>query len=81
MTGLLPAFSNARFYNDKWPELEQDVRFYFETFGFLVEAQITEHVSPTAGEPGRVLWLFSSQTSRISSWFDVLTFTLRMLYT
>jgi hypothetical protein len=32
------------------------VRFYFSTFGFPVEAQVTEYVPPAAGQPGRVAW-------------------------
>jgi hypothetical protein len=48
--------ANARFYHNKGPELAQDDRFYFETFGFPVEARVTEYVAPSAGEPGRVAW-------------------------
>jgi len=32
--------ANIRFYDGKGPELEDGVRFYFETFGFPVEAQV-----------------------------------------
>lgn len=48
--------ANVRFYDDKGPELEASVRFYFETFGFPVEAQCTEYVAPANGQPGRVAW-------------------------
>lgn len=48
--------ANARFYDDKGPQLEADVRFYFETFGFPVESRVTEFVAPANGEPGRVSW-------------------------
>jgi hypothetical protein len=48
--------ANVRFYDGKGPELEEGVRFYFETFGFPVEAQCTEHVPPTNGQPGRIAW-------------------------
>jgi hypothetical protein len=48
--------ANARFYDSKGPVLAQDDRFYFETFGFPVEARVTEYVAPSAGEPGRVAW-------------------------
>ncbi|MBP2199667.1 hypothetical protein JOJ88_005208 [Pantoea cypripedii] len=48
--------ANARFYDNKGPVLAQDDRFYFETFGFPVEARVTEYVAPSAGEPGRVAW-------------------------
>lgn len=48
--------ANVRLYNDKGPELEQGSRFYFETFGFPVEAEVVEFVAPTEGTPGRVAW-------------------------
>jgi len=48
--------ANIRFYDGKGPELEDGVRFYFETFGFPVEAQCTEYVPPTNGQPGRIAW-------------------------
>lgn len=48
--------ANIRFYDGKGPELEAGVRFYFETFGFPVEAQCTEYVAPANGQPGRVAW-------------------------
>lgn len=48
--------ADIRFYDDKGPELAQDVRFYFTTFGFPVDAQVTEYVSPSAGEPARLAW-------------------------
>lgn len=48
--------ANIRFYGNKGPELENGVRFYFETFGFPVEAQVVEYVAPGNGQPGRVAW-------------------------
>lgn len=48
--------ANVRFYDDKGPVLAEDDRFYFETFGFPVEAQCNEYVSPADGQPGRVAW-------------------------
>ena len=48
--------ADVRFYNEKGPMLEQDVRFYFTTFGFPVEARVTEYVPPAAGEPARIAW-------------------------
>lgn len=45
-----------RFYDDKGPELEQNVRFYFSTYGFPVEAQITEYVPPANNQPDRIAW-------------------------
>jgi hypothetical protein len=43
--------ANIRFYDGKGPELEDGVRFYFETFGFPVEAGRRQ-----AGSP-RLAWL------------------------
>lgn len=48
--------ANIRFHEGKGPELAEGLRFYFETFGFPVEAECTEHVPPAAGQPGRVAW-------------------------
>jgi hypothetical protein len=48
--------ANVRFHDGKGPQLEEGVRFYFETFGFPVEAQVVEYVAPVAGQPGRVAW-------------------------
>lgn len=48
--------ANVRFYDNKGPELAEGVRFYFETFGFPVEAQCNECVSPKNGKPGRIAW-------------------------
>lgn len=48
--------ANVRFHDGKGPQLEEGARFYFETFGFPVEAQCTEYVAPQAGLPGRVAW-------------------------
>lgn len=48
--------ANVRFYDDRGPVLEQDDRFYFETFGFPVEARVVELVSPVFGQPARIAW-------------------------
>lgn len=37
--------ANPHIYDDKGPLLEDGVRFYFETFGFPVEAQCNEFVA------------------------------------
>ncbi len=44
------------FYDNKKPELENGVRFYFKTFGFPVEAQVVEFVPPMEGKPARLAW-------------------------
>lgn len=48
--------ANVRFYDNKGPVLTDGDRFYFETFGFPVEAQCNEYVAPTGGNAGRVAW-------------------------
>ncbi|EJZ0014684.1 SRPBCC domain-containing protein [Escherichia coli] len=48
--------ADVRFYNNKGPELENGVRFYFSTFGFPVEAQVVEFIPPTEGKPARLAW-------------------------
>lgn len=48
--------ANIRFHDGAGPELAQGTRFYFETFGFPVDAEVVEYVAPTAGQPGRVAW-------------------------
>lgn len=48
--------ANIRFHDDAGPELAKGTRFYFETFGFPVEAEVVEYVAPADGAPGRVAW-------------------------
>lgn len=48
--------ANVRVYAGKGPTLAAGDRFYFETFGFPVEAQCNEFVPPANGKPGRVAW-------------------------
>lgn len=48
--------ADIRFYDGKGPELAQGLRFFFSTFGFPVEAQVVEYVSPTQGQAARVAW-------------------------
>jgi hypothetical protein len=48
--------ADVRFYDNKGPELEEGVRFYFSTFGFPVEAQVVEFVPPAEGQPARLAW-------------------------
>ncbi len=48
--------SDIRFHDGTGPELSKGARFRFTTFGFPVEAEVTEYVPPIAGEPARVAW-------------------------
>ena len=58
--GMWPTYygnsANVRFHDNAGPLLRNGDRFYFETFGFPVEAQCVEHDAPTAGQPGRIAW-------------------------
>lgn len=48
--------ANIQFHDGKGPELQKGIRFYFETFGFPVEAEVVEYEAPSDGKPGRVAW-------------------------
>jgi hypothetical protein len=48
--------ANIVFHDDSGPELRLGSRFRFTTFGFPVEAEVTEHVPPVAGQAGRIAW-------------------------
>ncbi|MDR5734010.1 SRPBCC domain-containing protein [Caballeronia sp. LZ025] len=52
-------YSNAseiRFYDENGPRLAAGARFRFTTFGFAVEAEVTEYVPPSGGQAARVAW-------------------------
>ena len=52
-------YSNAqdiRFHDNSGPLLSDGARFRFTTFGFPVEAEVTEYVPPVAGEAARIAW-------------------------
>jgi len=49
--------ANPRLHGTAGDTLTQNQRFYFETFGFPVEAEVVECVPPSAtGEPARLAW-------------------------
>jgi len=48
--------ADIRFYDGKGPTLSHGARFRFTTFGFAVEAEVTEYVPPADGAPARVAW-------------------------
>jgi len=48
--------SDIRFYNGKGPKLSLGARFRFTTFGFSVEAEVTEYIPSADGVPARVAW-------------------------
>ncbi len=48
--------ANIRFLDGKGPVLAEGTRFYFETFGFPVDAECVEYAAPAEGQPGRVAW-------------------------
>lgn len=48
--------ANIQFHDHIGPALQDGVFFYFETFGFPVEALCNECVPPTLTSPGRIAW-------------------------
>ncbi|HVI52474.1 MAG TPA: hypothetical protein VM661_14790 [Candidatus Sulfotelmatobacter sp.] len=48
--------SEIRFHDGSGPTLSKGARFRFTTFGFPVEAEVTEYVPPAEGQPARVAW-------------------------
>lgn len=44
------------FHDGVGPALQLGSRFRFTTFGFPVEAEVTEHVHPAPGKPARIAW-------------------------
>lgn len=48
--------SDIRFHDGSGPQLRLGARFRFTTFGFPVEAEVTEYLPPAAGQPARVAW-------------------------
>ncbi|MDO4227595.1 SRPBCC domain-containing protein [Neisseria sp.] len=49
--------ADVHFYDGyQGTELYDNARFFFKTFGFPVEARVTEYVAPQAGEPARISW-------------------------
>ncbi|MDA3977506.1 SRPBCC domain-containing protein [Gallibacterium sp. AGMB14963] len=49
--------ADIHFYDDyQDSKLYPAARFFFRTFGFPIEAEITEYVAPSNGQPGRISW-------------------------
>ncbi|WP_250437207.1 SRPBCC domain-containing protein [Caballeronia sp. ATUFL_F2_KS9A] len=48
--------ADIRFHDANGPRLAAGARFRFTTFGFPVEAEVTEYVPPVEGQPARVAW-------------------------
>lgn len=59
-TTLWPGYygnvADIHFHDGSGPTLSANARFRFSTFGFPIEAQITEYVPPAAGQAARVAW-------------------------
>ena len=59
-TTLWPTYysnvADIRFHDGSGPMLSANARFRFATFGFLIEAQVTEYVPPVAGQAARIAW-------------------------
>lgn len=48
--------SDIEFDNNAGPEFTSESRFRFKTFGFPIEAEITEWVPPSNSKPARLAW-------------------------
>jgi hypothetical protein len=64
--------ADVEFYHEKGPYLKEKSRFKFKTFGFPIEAQITEFVPPFDGEPGRISWHGWNETTHPDERLDVI---------
>lgn len=49
-------YSNSSDIEFESDNLYAGARFRFKTFGFPIEAEITEYVPPVAGQPARIAW-------------------------
>ena len=48
--------ADIQFHDGSGPTLSANARFRFSTFGFPIEAQITEYVLPVDGQAARMAW-------------------------
>lgn len=48
--------ADIHFHDGSGPRLSANARFRFSTFGFPIEAQITEYVPPVDGQAARIAW-------------------------
>jgi len=48
--------ANIRLHNPQERVLRLGSRFYFETFGFPIEAEVVEYAPPASGQPARIAW-------------------------
>jgi hypothetical protein len=59
-TSIWPSYysncSDISVHDGTGPVLSAGARFFFKTFGFPVEAEVTEYEPPELGKPGRVAW-------------------------
>lgn len=59
-TSIWPTYysnvADVEFDNTEGTKLAPDTRFRFKTFGFPIEAEITEFEAPHDGQPGRLAW-------------------------
>ena len=64
-TSIWPTYysnvADVEFDNTEGTKLAPDTRFRFKTFGFPIEAEITEFETPHDGQPGRLAWLGRGQ--------------------
>lgn len=48
--------SDIKLYDAHSTQLSAEQRFFFKTFGFPVEAKVTEFVAPSEEQPARISW-------------------------
>ena len=48
--------ADIRFYDGTGPKLSPGARFHFSTFGFPIEAEVTEYEPSTDGKAARLAW-------------------------
>lgn len=64
--------ADVEFYNQEDSYLKEGSRFKFKTFGFPIEAQITEFIPSFNGEPARVAWHGWNEVENTDERLDVI---------
>ena len=64
--------ADVEFYYEEGTHLKENTRFKFKTFGFPIEAKITEFVLPFDGEPARIAWHGWNETQNLDERINVI---------
>ena len=64
--------ADVEFYDQDDARLKENSRFKFKTFGFPIEAKITEFVPSFDGEPARIAWHGWNETENKDERLDVI---------